>query len=185
MAKLLHVIVACAENRVIGRDGKLPWRIPEDVRFFEAQTAGNVCVLGRVCFDTWPGATREGRQPIVLTSHSLPDSTNAAAADEPRDEARRQGRSVPIPARSLTEAFAVAETIPGEICVCGGQRIFEETLTLQRPIRLHLTLVHTEVPGDRFFPEWRNLSWREISRRESADENYRYTFFTLEKSTAK
>jgi dihydrofolate reductase len=185
MPKLLHVIVACAENRVIGRDGKLPWRIPEDVRFFEAQTAGNVCVLGRVCFDTWPGATREGRQPIVLTTHPLPAAKNADLAEQSRNEARRQGRSVPLPAHSLAEALAVAETIPGEICVCGGQSIFEETLTLQRPIRLHLTLVHAEVPGDRYFPEWRNLPWREISRRESADENYRYTFFTLEKSTVK
>src|SRR3954463_7303447 len=57
MPKLLHLIVACAENRVIGRDGKLPWHIPEDLKFFHDETAGQICVLGRVCFETWPAAT--------------------------------------------------------------------------------------------------------------------------------
>jgi dihydrofolate reductase len=48
-------------------------------------------------------------------------------------------------------------------------------------MRLHLTLVHAEVPGDRFFPEWRHLAWREVSRRDSSDANYSYTFLTLER----
>ena len=87
----------------------------------------------------------------------------------------------PIVVGSFPEALAVAETLPGEIYICGGQRIFEETLALDRPLRLHLTLIHAEVPGDTFFPEWRHLAWREIARRESADANFRYTFFTLEK----
>ena len=59
----------------------------------------------------------------------------------------------------------IAESLPGELNVCGGQRIFEEVLALPRPMRLHLTLVHAEVPGDTFFPEWRHLPWREIARR--------------------
>ena len=57
--KLLNLIVACAENRVIGRDRRLPWRIPEDLQFFHDQTAGQTVVLGRVCFETWPRATSE------------------------------------------------------------------------------------------------------------------------------
>ena len=60
--------------------------------------------------------------------------------------------------------------------ICGGERIYAEALALDRPLRLHLTLVHAEVPGDTFFPEWWHLPWRELSRRESADANYRYTF---------
>ena len=84
-------------------------------------------------------------------------------------------------ARSVPEALEIAETMPGEIYVNGGERIFEEILALPRPMRLHLTLVHAEVPGDRYFPEWRHLDWREVSRRESSDANYRYTFFTLER----
>ncbi len=75
----------------------------------------------------------------------------------------------------------IAEEIPGEIYICGGERIYAETLALPRPMRLHLTLVHAEIPGDTFFPEWRHLAWRELNRRESADENFRYTFHTLER----
>jgi dihydrofolate reductase len=84
-------------------------------------------------------------------------------------------------ARSVPEALAKAEAMPGEIYVNGGERIFEEVLALDRPMRLHLTLVHAQVEGDRFFPEWRHLAWREVSRRESSDASFRYTFLTLER----
>lgn len=178
MQKLLNVVVACAENRVIGREGHLPWRIPEDADHFRQLTAGNICVMGRVCFDTWPGAVRDGRQAIVVTQQPLPPRRDP---ERSRPEARASGESVPIPAHSLSEALAVAETVAGEIFICGGQRIYEEALALMRPLRLHLTLVHTEVPGDRFFPDWRRLTWRETHRRESRDANFFYTFFTLER----
>ena len=172
MPKLLHLIVACAENRVIGRDGRLPWRIPEDLKFFHDETAGQICVLGRICFETWPRATKDGRRPIVLTRRPLASLVAPAAENE----------SAPLVARSLAEALALADPLPGEIYVCGGQRVYEETLALPRPMRLHLTLVHAEIPGDTFFPEWRHLNWRELARRESADASYRYTFLTLERT---
>ncbi|MEY4939416.1 MAG: Dihydrofolate reductase [Verrucomicrobiota bacterium] len=169
---MIHVIVACSENRVIGRNGALPWRIPEDMAFFQQQTAGQICVLGRVGYQSWPRAALDGRRPIVLTSQPLP--WIAATANAPNFHP-------PVSVQSLRAALTVAEKLPGEIYVCGGQRIFEETLALPRSLRLHLTVIHAEVPGDRFFPEWRDGSWREISRRESSDENFRYTFLTLER----
>lgn len=163
MPKLLHLQVACAENRVIGREGRLPWRIPEDLQFFHDQTAGQIVVLGRVCFETWPRVLLDGRKPVVITRNTrlANDQVHVAA--------------------SLAKALATAEDLPGEIHICGGERIYAETLALDRPMRLHLTLVHAEVPGDTFFPEWRHLAWRETSRRDSADANYRYTFYTLER----
>ena len=163
MPKLLHLQVACAENRVIGRDGKLPWRIPEDLQFFHDQTAGNIVVLGRVCYETWPRVRLDGRQPVVI-------SRNTTLA----------GDGVHV-ASSLTQALEVAETLPGDIHICGGERIYAETLALNRPMILHLTLVHAEVAGDTYMPEWRHMAWRETARRESADANFRYTFFTLER----
>ena len=167
MPKLLHLIVACAENRVIGRDGLLPWRIPEDLKFFHDETAGQIVVLGRVCFETWPRAALDGRRPVVVTRNAALASAGVRVA------------------ASLTEALAVAETLPGEIFVCGGERIYTEALALAgvRPLQLHLTLVHAEVAGDTFMPEWRQLAWREVSRRDSADANFRYTFFTLERAS--
>lgn len=151
---------------MIGRNRKLPWRIPEDLKFFHEETAGKICVLGRIGYETWPRARDDGRRPVVVTRNRALEQPGVAVAG------------------SLPEALALAENLPGEIYICGGQRIFEETFALaaaeRRTIRLHLTLVHAEVPGDTFFPEWRHLPWRELSRRESGDANYRYTFFSLE-----
>lgn len=163
MAKLLNLIVACSENRVIGRDAKLPWRIPEDTAFFNRITAGTVCVLGRICYETWPQAHDGSRTCVVLTR-------NRALA--------RPGVHI---VGDLASALNQAESLPGEIYVCGGERIFAETLALARPMRLHLTLVHAQVSGDTYFPEWRHLTWHEVERRESADANFRYTFFTLDR----
>jgi dihydrofolate reductase len=163
MPKLLHLIVACARNRVIGRSGRLPWSIPEDLAFFHQETAGQICVLGRVCYETWPRARADDRRPVVITRNRALEQSGVQVAD------------------SLSAALGIADRLPGEIFICGGQRIFEETLALPRPLRLHLTLIDADIPGDTFFPEWRHLAWRELSRRDSADAGYRYTFLTLER----
>jgi dihydrofolate reductase len=162
MSKPLTLIVACAENRVIGRDGRLPFDIPEDKAWFHGKTAGQTVVLGRICFETWPQVLADGRSPVVITSNG------ALASDRVRVAAT-------VPA-----ALAIARTLPGEIMICGGQRIYEETLPLAD--RLLLTLVHAEVPGDTFFPEWRHLPWRETWRQEGRDANYRYTFLILDRA---
>lgn len=171
MPKVLHLIVACSENRVIGRNGKLPWHIPEDLKYFHAETTGKICVLGRICYETWPRVHADGRRPVVLASRPL----------RPRVPPESVGGHPPIVAPSLPAALEAAEALPGEITICGGQRVYEDTLALARPMQLHLTLVHAKVPGDTWFPEWRHLAWHELSRRESADENFRYTFYTLER----
>ena len=163
MPKMINLMVACAENRVMGRENRLPWRIPEDLRFFHEETAGKTIILGRICYQTWPRAHEDGRRLIVVTS-----------------DASLEKKGVRV-ARSVAAALAIAETMPGEIYVNGGERIFEEVLALDRPMRLHLTLVHAEVNGDRHFPEWRHMKWREVARRDSSDENFRYTFYTLER----
>ena len=163
MPKLLNVIVACTENRVIGRDGSVPWQIPEDTRHFLAMTRGRICVLGHRSYASWPGATRAGRQAVVVSRRLTARAPDVRVAP------------------TVQAALEIAEGLPGEIFVCGGQRIYEETLTLPRPLRLYLTLVHAEVPGDTFFPEWRHLFWREAARRESSDADHRYVFLILER----
>ena len=161
MPKPLNLIVACAENRVIGRDGKLPFDIPEDKAWFYEKTAGTTVVLGRICFEAWTKVLADGRQPVVITrDRTLASSRVRVAANVP-------------------DALAIAQALPGEIMICGGQRIYEETLPIAD--RILLTLVHAEVPGDTYFPEWRHLTWRETWRKESADPNYRYTFSILER----
>jgi len=174
MAKPINLIVACAANRVIGRDGRLPFDIPEDKAWFHGKTAGTVVVLGRVCFETWPKVLADARTPVVISSQ--PAGVLADAARRFGAEAARRVRVVP----DVPSALALAQSLPGDIMVCGGQRIYEETLPLCA--RLLLTLVHADVPGDTWFPEWRHLSWREPWRRDSADANYQYTFSILERA---
>jgi dihydrofolate reductase len=164
MPKPINLIVACTENRVIGHNRRLPFAIPEDKAWFNEKTAGHVVVLGRVGFEVWPGAVTEGRTPVVIT----------------RDKSLASER-VRV-AASVSDALAIAQTLHGEITICGGQRVYEETLPLAH--RLFLTLVHAEKAGDTWFPEWRHLLWRETFRRESHDANYRYTFSVLEREPA-
>jgi len=163
VSRPFNLIVSCAENRVMGREGRLPWSIPEDQRFFRETTAGSVPILGRICFQTWPGALADGRRPVVVTSD--PSLARGGAAVAP----------------SFPAALSIAQTLPGEIFICGGERIYREAIALPEARRLYLTLVHAEVTGDRHFPEWKSIFTREISRRESSDARWRYTFFILER----
>jgi dihydrofolate reductase len=163
MFRPFNLIAACSENRVIGRAGRLPWRIPEDFLFFQQQTAGQIVIMGRVCHETWTAAAGDGRRPIVLTRNLARAQPGVRVAD------------------SLAAALAVADTLPGEIYVCGGQRAFEEAIIRPEAARLYLTLIHAEVEGDRHFPDWRPAFTRVVSRREGADATWRYTFLTLER----
>jgi dihydrofolate reductase len=161
MPKPIHLIVACSENRVIGRKGGLPWSIPEDSRFFQDQTLGQTVIMGSRCFAEWPSCVR-GRDVVVLSHepHSLPPTVHRAT--------------------SLPAAIARAQAFSGDIYLCGGQRVYEEGLSLGH--FLHLTLVHTQIEaGDTFFPDWRSLFPHELSRRASQDANWRYTFLCLGK----
>jgi dihydrofolate reductase len=128
---------------------------------FHRTTAGQTVVLGRVCYQTWPRVSIDGRQPVVITS-------NPNVIDS--------GAKVAV---SVDEALTIAQSLPGEIMICGGQRIYEETL--DRADRIILTVVHAEVSGDTYFPEWSHLNWNETEKRESSDASYRYTFSILER----
>ena len=176
MPKPLTLIVACAENRVIGRAGKLPFRIPEDQQWFHEKTAHQTVVLGRICFETWPQVLDEGRQSVVISSQ--PERVKQHLAHLQRTQPGEAAKPLHL-ATNVTTALALAQTLPGDIMICGGQRIYEETLPIAQ--RILMTLVHAEVPGDTYFPEWRQSNWRETGRRESSDAHYRYTFLNLER----
>jgi dihydrofolate reductase len=154
----------------MGCENRLPWRIPEDLRWFHEHTAGRTLILGRICYETWPAVHREGRRPIVITSRS---------AEALRPCPLPPDALPPLLARSVPEALALAGNQPDEIIVCGGERIFEETLP--RCHRLYLTEVHADVEGDVYFPEWRHLPWKSIYRRDSEDAGFRLTFNILER----
>jgi dihydrofolate reductase len=176
MPPLLHIEVACAENRVIGRDGRLPWHIPEDQEVFHSNTAGQVVLLGRICYEVWPRVRSDGRTPIVVTSRPASALSTARHADSGAPPA-----TVGTFSDALREAERIASETGQRIHICGGARIYAETLALERPLRLNLTFIEGMVEGDTHFPEWRDRPWQERSRRQSNDASHRYTFFVLDR----
>jgi dihydrofolate reductase len=157
----ITIVVARAQNGVIGRDGTLPWHIPADLKRFKALTMGSVMVMGRKTFDSLPGLL-PGRRHIVLT----------------RDcEWRPEGVEV---AHSLEEALRLAGEEP--VSVIGGAEIFATFLPLAQ--RIELTEVVGDVPGDTVMPDPRGTGdWRETSREDhpAADGRPPFRFVTLER----
>lgn len=157
MTPPLTLMAALAHNRVIGRDNRLPWRLPADLRFFKQTTMGKSLLMGR---RTWESIGRPlpGRRMIVLTGHpgySAPGCTVAHSLDE-----------------ALTLAGPVAE-----IMVIGGAALYAQTLPLAA--RLYLTVVEADIPGDVWFPEWNRLDWRlewEEAHPADADHAWPYRF---------
>jgi dihydrofolate reductase len=144
----VSIIVAMTADRVIGRDNGLPWRLPADLRRFKRLTLGHHLVVGR---KTWESIGRPlpGRTMVVITR---------------RRDYRAEGATV---AHSVDDALAVARAAgDDEIFVGGGAEIYRETL--ERADRLYLTLVHTTVDGDAFFPEHDLERWTEVGREERA-----------------
>jgi dihydrofolate reductase len=136
----IEIVVARADNGVIGADGTLPWRLPRDLRHFKALTSGAPMIMGRKTFESLPGVLA-GRSHIVLT----------------RDPAwRRQGAEV---AHSVEEALALVD---GErVSIIGGAEIYRLFLPITDTI--HLTEIHLDPEGDTLFPELDPAIWHHPS----------------------
>jgi dihydrofolate reductase len=164
----LAMIVAAAENDVIGRDNALPWRLPEDLRYFRRVTMGKPIVMGRRTFESI-GRALPGRCNIVVT-------TNPAFAAE--------GVRV---AHGLDEALAVASAVAEidgaeEIMLIGGAQLY--ALGLPRVGRIYLTRVHGDVSGDAFLPSVDWTQFREVAREEHAacvDNPWGYSFLVYDR----
>ncbi|MDR1789534.1 MAG: dihydrofolate reductase [Opitutaceae bacterium] len=160
--RTVNLIAACSENRVIGNAGRIPWVLRGDNAFLKRQTLGQTVVCGRRVLAEWPSVTR-GRDVVVVTRNAgaLPEGARAA------------------PDLRAALALAEREALRGGIYVCGGGRLYAEALPLAD--RLFLTLVKGVFPGDRFFPEWRGVFTREISRRRFRENGLEAEFLVLER----
>jgi dihydrofolate reductase len=162
---MISIIVAAAENNVIGRQGQLPWHLPADLQHFKKLTLGHPIVMGRRTFESI-GRALPGRTNIVVTGQP-----NWPAPDGV------------LLAHSLPEALALAaEQLGGEeVCIIGGGEIYREALPAVDVV--HLTEVHTTVPdGDTFFPTLSPTAWREETRQRhtpDAKNDLAYSFVTL------
>ena len=150
------MIVAMAENRVIGLSGGMPWHIPEDLKFFKQVTMGHPVVMGRKTYQSI-GAALPGRANIVVTRN--------------RDFAAPDADVVHDLAAALEKARAIAEIDGGEeVFVIGGAEIYAQAIA--EAGRLYLTEVHAEPAGDAFFPELATSDWKETARDDrDADES--------------
>ncbi len=128
---IISLIAAMAENRVIGRGNSLPWDIPADMKRFRSITMGHPVILGRKTFEII-GRPLPGRKNIVLTR---------------RKNYRAEGAII---VHDLESAFAACGRTD-EVFVCGGGTVFHETISLAH--RIYLTVIHTVIEGDTYFPE--------------------------------
>ncbi|MDH3413257.1 MAG: dihydrofolate reductase [Gammaproteobacteria bacterium] len=159
----VSLIVAMAQNRVIGRNNALPWRLSPDLKRFRRITMGHPIVMGRKTYESI-GRPLDGRKNIVISRN--PDF-------------RPDGVTV---ASSIDQALALASD--NEIMIIGGADIYKQTLP--RADRIHFTLIHESFDGDAYFPEINSNEWKETTREDiepGVDAAFGYSFVTLERVT--
>ena len=162
---LISVIVAMAQNGVIGRDNSLPWRLPKDLMRFRACTLGKPILMGRKTFES--------------IGRPLPERTNLVLT---RDRSWSAHGVVVV--HSVEEALLQAGSSE-ELVAVGGAQIYRLVLPFAR--RIYLTHVHADVPGDITFPEFDSTQWADVEcSSQPADPEHAYplTFVTLERRNA-
>ncbi|MEM0983546.1 MAG: dihydrofolate reductase [Planctomycetota bacterium] len=161
----VSMIAAIGENRVLGRDGDLPWNLPDDLKRFKAVTRGHAVIMGRKTYATLLKALPD-RHNIVV-SRSIPEAEGADVAG------------------SIEEALAIAAAGPraemGKVYIVGGGEIY--ALALRFADELDLTRVHGTFEGDAFFPEFEGgpgeaeSDWTQVSAEaHEADDRHSHGF---------
>ena len=135
----IAMIAAMAANRVIGKDNKMPWHLPEELGYFKRVTMGKPVIMGRKTFESI-GRPLPGRKNIVLSSNP---------------GFRADGVTL---VTTLEEALAAAGECD-EVMIIGGARLYQQMLP--KAERLYLTQIEVTVDGDAFFPEYQDFGWHE------------------------
>lgn len=162
---MISLIVAKADNGVIGRDNKMPWHIPAELQYFKARTLGKPIIMGRKTFASL-GRVLPGRPHVVISrsAQSLPEQCYGVT--------------------SLEEAITTAQSLTegDEVVVIGGAEIYRQALPLVD--RLYITEVHLTPEGDTFFPELNPDDWQETDREDvsvSAASAIAYSIVTYQR----
>lgn len=155
---MVTIVAAVARNGCIGKDGALPWRIPEDLKRYRAITMGKVLVMGRKTWESIPAKFRPlpGRTNVVITrqaDYPLPDGVE----------------------RAPSLGTALAAHASDDVVVNGGAEIYAQAM--DRADALDVTHVHRDVDGDAFFPSIDPARWRETWR----EDHDGFSFVTYER----
>ena len=160
--QLITIIVAAAENNIIGNDNKLIWHLSDDLKRFKELTKGHHVIMGRKTFESMPKAL-PNRTNVIITRKKDYFAENA------------------IVTNSLDEAIKLTSDDPQPFIIGGGE-IYKIALNISD--RIELTRVHHNFDGDTYFPEIDNKIWTEINRTKKKKDDkhkYDYTFITYEK----
>lgn len=162
MKPTISIIAAISTNKVIGRDNKLPWHIPEDLKRFKDLTKGHTIIMGRKTYESI-GRPLPLRTNIIIT----------------RDQTYTIDGCVIV--HSLDEAIRKAQEIDtDEIFIIGGGEIFRQAI--QTTDKLYLTIVETLIEGDAFFPDFEQDFTNETFRQEGESNGYAFTFRDLKRT---
>ena len=154
---ILTIVVAHDPNLVIGKEGGLPWRYPEDLKHFKATTIGGTMIMGRGVFEELNEIPLPGRKNIVLSRTKTYDNVDTFT--------------------SLEEALKSVDD--EEVFIIGGGVLYRDAI--ERADKMVVTLIKKEYEGDTYFPEYRDEIgevWKETDRRETED----LTFLTYERA---
>lgn len=142
---IISLIWAMDENRLIGVENRLPWKLPADMKWFRRHTLGKPIIMGRKTFDSFGGRPLPERTNIVVT----------------RDNDYKAEGAVVV--YSIEEALQAAGKAD-EVMIIGGASFYEQMLP--RAERLYITEVHGKFEGDAWFPDFDMGEWREVDREE-------------------
>lgn len=166
----LAVVVAMAENRVIGANNTLPWHLPEDLKRFKDITMGHPMIMGRLTFDSI-GRALPGRKTIVVTRDPNWRGPEGVLVAHDLDSARKCAE---VEAKSMGVE---------RVMVVGGANIYVQLLPVCN--ELYVTEVHTSVDGDAVFPVITSSGWTELSREKFESEvpdSLAYSFVLYQKN---
>lgn len=151
------IIVAVAENNIIGRDNDLVWRLPDDMKYFRRMTSGHCVIMGRKTFESF-GKPLPNRTHIIITRN---------------DDYQYEGCHI---VNTLEDAFAKAKELgETEAFILGGGEIYRQSIVMSD--KLYITEVHESFDGDTSFPEIDKSNWKEISRDDrDKDEQHAHDF---------
>lgn len=161
---ILSAIAAMAKNRVIGAAGDLPWRIPEDFKFFKEKTSGHMMIMGRKTFESL-GGPLPNRLHVVITRQK---------------DYRPEGAIVFHTVKEAVDyCRAHTEKWGDEVFIAGGGEIYKEMLPITD--RIYLTEIQKDFPGDAKFPEFSKSEFKETERRHR-DQPVPFDFVTYERT---
>lgn len=161
---MVSLIWAMTDERVIGINNSLPWKLPADMKWFRQHTLGKPIIMGRKTFESFGSKPLPQRLNIIVTNDGDYQAKGALVST------------------SIEQALTLAGDVE-EVMIIGGSSLYQQTLPLAH--RLYMTIVHADVQGDAWFPEFDLQQWREVQRSEhGADEKnpHACSFVILERA---